>query len=96
VKGTNEQKEGMRDSVNDLRFLELECKSDTDAKKFSLLTRREREVHQLLLRAKANKEIGAALGIAECTAKFHVANILHKFGVANRIEILAKNWAEDQ
>lgn len=86
----------IRESVNEPQALETERISGNDRKQLSLLTRREREVHQLLLRAKTNKEIGTALGITERTAKEHVSNILHKFGVARRIEILAKNWPESQ
>jgi|HubBroStandDraft_6_1064221.scaffolds.fasta_scaffold21648_8 LuxR family transcriptional regulator of spore coat protein len=78
------------------RPLDLERENDSDGEKLSLLTRRERQVYQLLLRGQTNKEISNALGITERTARFHVSNILHKFGVANRIEILAKDWPESQ
>lgn len=35
-----------------------------------------------------NKEIGTALGITERTVKFHMSNILAKFGVCSRRELL--------
>jgi len=50
------------------------------------LTEREREVLQLLAQGKTNKEIAAALVIAERTVKFHVSSILAKLGVGNRTE----------
>ena len=48
------------------------------------LSVREREVLQLIATGNSNQEIGAALGIAESTVKFHVNNILSKLGVSDR------------
>lgn len=48
------------------------------------LSVREREVLQLMATGNSNQEIGAALGIAESTVKFHVNNILSKLGVSDR------------
>jgi len=53
------------------------------------LTRREREVLQMLAAGLANKEIGARLSISDHTAKFHVASILGKLGAATRTEAVA-------
>jgi len=53
------------------------------------LTRREREVLQMLAAGLANKEIAARLGISDHTAKFHVAAILGKLGAATRTEAVA-------
>jgi DNA-binding NarL/FixJ family response regulator len=53
------------------------------------LTRREREVLQMLAAGLANKEIGARLNISDHTAKFHVAAILGKLGAATRTEAVA-------
>ena len=53
------------------------------------LTRREREVLQMLAAGLANKEIAARLNISDHTAKFHVAAILGKLGAATRTEALA-------
>jgi two-component system, NarL family, response regulator YdfI len=53
------------------------------------LTRREREVLQMLAAGLANKEIAARLKISDYTAKFHVAAILGKLGAATRTEAVA-------
>jgi DNA-binding NarL/FixJ family response regulator len=50
------------------------------------LTEREIEVLRLLAQGRSNKEIAAALVIAEKTARTHVSNILAKLGVASRTQ----------
>ena len=50
------------------------------------LTKREREVLQMLAAGFGNKEVAARLSISEHTAKFHVASILGKLGAATRTE----------
>jgi DNA-binding CsgD family transcriptional regulator len=50
------------------------------------LTKREREVHQLLVEGLSNREIAEALFISEATAKLHVRHILAKTGARNRTE----------
>jgi DNA-binding NarL/FixJ family response regulator len=94
MKSNEPTKREMRHPVNDLHVLEVERNAAAEGKPFSYLTRREREVYPLL--SKSNKEIASALGIEVRTVRFHVENILRKFGVASRIEILAKDWPERQ
>ena len=53
------------------------------------LTKREREVLQMLASGLANKEIAARLAISDHTAKFHVASILGKLGASTRTEAVA-------
>ena len=48
------------------------------------LTEREREVLILLAEGRSNRDIGAALYLAESTVKNHVSNILGKLHAANR------------
>jgi DNA-binding NarL/FixJ family response regulator len=50
------------------------------------LTRREREVLELIARGQSNKRIALALGISEKTVKTHVGHLLAKLGVADRTQ----------
>jgi len=52
-----------------------------------VFTDREKEVLELLVAGHANKEIGAALGIEVRTVKAHVAKLLRKVGVENRVAL---------
>ena len=51
------------------------------------LTVRERDVLKLLVAAQSNREIAHALGIEERTVKAHVAKLMRKVGVDNRIAL---------
>ncbi|GAC1650294.1 MAG: response regulator transcription factor [Acidobacteriaceae bacterium] len=51
------------------------------------LTERERAVLQLLVAGRSNKEIGTQLDIEERTVKAHVAKLMVKVGVTNRISL---------
>jgi len=50
-------------------------------------TEREKEVLELLVAGRSNKEIGSTLGIEERTVKAHVAKLMRKVGVQNRIAL---------
>lgn len=50
-------------------------------------TQREKETLELLAAGRSNKEIGQALGIGERTVKAHVAKLLRKVGVRNRVAL---------
>jgi DNA-binding NarL/FixJ family response regulator len=52
------------------------------------LSRREEEVLDSLLENLANKEIASKLNISERTVKFHVSNLLSKFGVRRRADLI--------
>ncbi len=52
-----------------------------------VFTDREKEVLELLVAGHANKEIGSVLGIEERTVKAHVAKLLRKVGVQNRVAL---------
>ena len=49
------------------------------------LTLREKEVLRLLVAGRSNKEIAQPLGIEERTVKAHVAKLMRKVGIPNRI-----------
>jgi two-component system, NarL family, response regulator YdfI len=53
------------------------------------LTRREREVLQMLASGVGNKEIASQLAISEHTVKFHVTSILGKLGASSRTEAVS-------
>jgi DNA-binding NarL/FixJ family response regulator len=55
------------------------------------LTRREREVAELLVVGSTNRQIGQVLVIAERTAEMHVSNLLAKLGLDSRAEVAV--WA---
>jgi DNA-binding NarL/FixJ family response regulator len=53
----------------------------------SKISEREREVLRLLVAGCSNREIASELGIIERTVKAHVAQLLRKVGVTNRIAL---------
>jgi len=54
------------------------------------LSNREKEVVNLLLEGKSNKQIASALHITESTVEFHLKNIYAKCGVSSRTELILK------
>ena len=59
-----------------------------------VLTRRERQVAQLIVQGLTNKQIATTLVIAPRTAEYHVENILTKLGFTSRTQIAT--WAAAQ
>ena len=53
------------------------------------LTRRERQVLQLVADGLANREVGRALYVTEDTVKTHIRNILAKVGATSRANAVA-------
>lgn len=51
------------------------------------LTDRQRDVFELLLSGRSNKEIARDLGVLEGTVKVHVRAIMQKLGVRNRTQV---------
>ena len=58
---------------------------------FRLLTRREREVVELLAQGRTNREIAGALVISERTVENHVSNVLGKLELDTRAQVAV--WA---
>ncbi|MEV0349156.1 LuxR C-terminal-related transcriptional regulator [Nonomuraea sp. NPDC050680] len=61
----------------------------------SALTRREREIAELVAQGLSNKEIAETLVIAQRTAEGHVENILRKLSFTSRAQV-AKAWSSRQ
>lgn len=60
-----------------------------------ILTKREKEVFNLLIKNMTTKEIAIKLGISEKTVRNHISNTMQKLGVKGRsqavIELLRMN-----
>jgi DNA-binding NarL/FixJ family response regulator len=54
------------------------------------LTPREREVIDLLIAGRSNREIASTLGVETKTVKSHVGRLLQKFGVPNRVALTVR------
>jgi DNA-binding CsgD family transcriptional regulator len=54
------------------------------------LSKREKDVIELLLQGKSNKQIALALGISESTVEFHLKNVYAKLQVSSRAEAILK------
>lgn len=50
----------------------------------SILTKREKEIFDLLITNKTTKEIALKLGISEKTVRNHISNVMQKLGVKAR------------
>jgi DNA-binding CsgD family transcriptional regulator len=61
-----------------------------DATLRDLLTRRELDVLEHMVRGETNADIARALVVSEGTVKFHVKNILRKLHAANRAEATSR------
>jgi DNA-binding NarL/FixJ family response regulator len=68
------------------RLSRLSDPPPADSSLLARLSERERDVLRLLARGAANKEIAAALFLAEGTVKNHVTNILTKLEVGDRTQ----------
>jgi len=68
------------------RFVNLSAPDGTDQEITRLLTPREVEVLRLLARGGTNAEIARELFVGEATVKTHVARVLGKLGVRDRIQ----------
>ena len=60
-----------------------------------ILTKREREVFELLIKNNSTKDIAQILNISEKTVRNHISNVIQKLGVKGRsgavVELLKLN-----
>jgi len=56
--------------------------------KSNILTNREQEIFELLIKNKNTKEISKILGISEKTVRNHISNTIQKLGTANRSQAI--------
>jgi LuxR family transcriptional regulator, transcriptional regulator of spore coat protein len=55
-----------------------------------ILTKREREIFQLLIDDYTTKDIASNLGISEKTVRNHISNTIQKLGVSSRTQALVE------
>ncbi|MFJ3485248.1 response regulator transcription factor [Pseudomonas sp. NPDC090202] len=72
----------------DERNLAERCLTCDIRERFASLTPREKEVMELLVTGKLNKQIALELGTSEVTAKVHKKHVMTKMNARNVIELL--------
>jgi len=60
------------------------------------LSRREHEVCGLLMENLSNREIASRLHVSERTAKFHVSNLLAKYGLKRRADLFVLSYSQSR
>jgi len=58
------------------------------AEKLAALTRRERDIVNLLADGATNKQVAEELDISERTVKGHLSNVFSKLGVSDRLKLV--------
>lgn len=53
---------------------------------YIILTPREKEIFNLLIKNQSTRDIAKTLGISEKTVRNHISNVIQKLGVDSRIQ----------
>ena len=56
----------------------------------SILTKREKEIFNLLVKNKSTKDIAAILNISEKTVRNHISNVMQKLSVKGRAQAVVE------
>jgi len=67
---------------------EQRAKAGELRRRYELLTPREREVMELVVRGLLNKQIASELGASEITIKMHRGQVMHKMRAESVVELL--------
>lgn len=59
------------------------------------LTRREREVLEVLCQGRSNREISRSLDLSETTVKTHIGAIMSKLGARDRVQVVVMAFTHD-
>ena len=77
----------MKSTPSDHHVTQLSGKRISKLRALYNLTAREAEVCALLVIRRTNREIAAAIGISEHTARHHTESVLRKLGLTSRMEV---------
>lgn len=66
----------------------LQTQKDKEERDLSVLTKRERQIAELIKRGFSNREIGEELYISEATVKKHISHIFEKLGIESRRDLM--------
>jgi DNA-binding CsgD family transcriptional regulator len=87
MKTLKEENNEMRNEI--IKFSTEIAKQNSSKNKIEFLSLREREIFDLIVSIKTNKEIANQLNVSVNTVKFHIKNIYEKLEIKSRKEVLS-------
>ena len=73
-----------------MKFVDIKNVKSRKSHESIVLTRRESEILQLLVKGQSTNLISQELAISNYTTKKHISNICRKMNVKNRLQAVAK------